>query len=152
MSPGKVSKRVIGDRLVWIDKMVAEIRALPLASYKEFSADKRNVWAAESCLRRALEAIFDLGRHVLAKIFSQGVAEYKQIASELERAGVLSQNDAHLMTTLAGYRNRLVHFYHEVSSEGLYEICRDELGDLLKIRDLFSEWVKSHPDQIDDTL
>ena len=152
MSPGKVSKRVIGDRLVWIDKMVAEIRALPLASYEEFSADKRNVLAAESCLRRALEAIFDLGRHVLAKIFSQGVAEYKQIASELERAGVLSQNDAHLMTTLAGYRNRLVHFYHEVSSEGLYEICRDELGDLLKIRDLFSEWVKSHPDQIDDTL
>ena len=152
MSPGKVSKRVIGDRLVWIDKMVAEIRALPMDSYEEFSADKRNVWAAESCLRRALEAIFDLGRHVLAKIFSQGVAEYKQIASELERAGVLSQNDAHLMTTLAGYRNRLVHFYHEVSSEELYEICRDELGDLLKIRDLFSEWVKSHPDQIDDTL
>ena len=152
MSPGKVSKRVIGDRLVWIDKMVAEIRALPMDSYEKFSADKRNVWAAESCLRRAFEAIFDLGRHILAKSFSQGVTEYKRIASELERAGVLSLNHARLLRTLAGYRNRLVHFYHELSSEELYEICRDELGDLLKIRNLFSEWVKSHPDQIDETL
>ena len=67
MSPGKLNKRVIGDRLAWLDKMVAEIRALPLESYEEFSSTPKNVWAAESCLRRALESIFDLGRHILAK-------------------------------------------------------------------------------------
>jgi len=124
VSPGKLSKRVIGDRLAWLDKMVAEIRALPLDSYEEFSANRRDVWAAESCLRRALEAIFDLGRHILAKSFGQGVTEYKQIAYELDRAGVLSHSRARLLSTLAGYRNRLVHFYHEVTSEELYEICR----------------------------
>ena len=132
--------------------MVAEIRALPMDSYEEFSADKRNVWAAESCLRRALEAIFDLGRHILAKSFSQGVTEYKQIASELEKAGVLSQNQASLLTTLAGYRNRLVHFYQEVTSEELYEICRDDLDDLVKIKNAFLNWVNDNPDRIDETL
>ena len=152
MSPGKLSKRVIGDRLAWLDKMISEIRALPLQSYEEFSTDKRSVWAAESCLRRALEAIFDLGRHILSKGFGQGVTEYKQIASELEKAGVLSQDQARLLTTLAGYRNRLVHFYHEITFEELYEICRDELGDLLKIRNAFLEWVTNSPDQIDETL
>lgn len=152
MSPGKLNKRVIGDRLAWIDKMVAEIRALPLNSYEEFSANQRDVWAAESCLRRALEAIFDLGRHILAKGFGQGVTEYKQIASELETAGVLSHRRARLLSTLAGYRNRLVHFYHEVTSEELYEICRDNLDDLLKIKDALRKWVTKHPDSIDETL
>ncbi len=152
MSPGKLSKRVIGDRLAWIDKMVAEIRALPLDSYKDFSANRRDVWAAESCLRRALEAIFDLGRHILAKAFGQGVTEYKQIASELQAAGVLSPGRARLLSTLAGYRNRLVHFYHEVTSEELYEICRNELDDLLKIRDAFRKWVNKNPDSIDEAL
>jgi uncharacterized protein YutE (UPF0331/DUF86 family) len=152
VSPEKVSKRVIGDRLAWLDKMVAEIRALPLDSYEEFSANQRDVWAAESCLRRALEAIFDLGRHILAKGFGQGVTEYKQIASELEKAGVLSDSQARLLSTLAGYRNRLVHFYHEVTFEELYEICRDNLDDLLKIRNAFVKWVKNNPDQIDETL
>jgi len=143
---------VIGDRLAWIDKMVAEIRALPLDSYEEFAANQRDVWAAESCLRRALEALFDLGRHILAKGFGRGVTEYKQIASELEAAGVLSRSRARLLSTLAGYRNRLVHFYHEVTSEELYEICRDNLDDLLRIRDAFRKWVNKHPDLIDENL
>ena len=156
MSPkvltGKLSKRVIGDRLAWIDKMVAEIRALPLSNYEEFSANRRDVWAAESCLRRALEAIFDLGRHILAKGFGLGVTEYKQIATELETAAVLSHSRARLLSTLAGYRNRLVHFYHEVTSEELYEICRNNLDDLLKIRNAFRKWVNENPGSIDETL
>jgi uncharacterized protein YutE (UPF0331/DUF86 family) len=152
VSPGKLNKRVVGDRIAWLDKMIAEIRALPLATYEEFSANQRDVWAAESCLRRALEAIFDLGRHILAKGFGQGVTEYKQIASELEKAGVLSNSQARLLSTVAGYRNRLVHFYHEVTFEELYEICRDNLDDLLKIKNAFLEWVNNNPDQIDETI
>jgi len=152
VSPGKLSKRVIGDRLAWIDKMVVEIRALPLDSYEDFSANRRDVWAAESCLRRALEAVFDLGRHILAKGFGQGVTEYKQIASELETAGVLSHSRARLLSTLAGYRNRLVHFYHEVTSEELYEICRNNLDDLLRIKNALRKWVNENPDSIDETL
>ena len=152
MSPGKLSKRVIGDRLAWIDKMVVEIRALPLDSYEDFSANRRDVWAAESRLRRALEAVFDLGRHILAKGFGQGVTEYKQIASELETAGVLSHTRARLLSTLAGYRNRLVHFYHEVTSEELYEICRNNLDNLLRIKNALRKWVNENPDSIDETL
>jgi uncharacterized protein YutE (UPF0331/DUF86 family) len=152
VSPGKLSKRVIGDKIEWLDRMITEIRSLPLGTYEEFSANQRDVWAAESCLRRALEAIFDLGRHILAKGFAQGITEYKQIASELERAGVLSHNQARALSTMAGYRNRLVHFYHEVTFEELYEICRDDLDDLLKIKNAFLEWVNKNPDQIDETL
>lgn len=152
MSPGKLNKRVIGDRLAWLEKMVAEISALPLASYEEFTSTSRNIWAAESCLRRALESLFDLGRHILAKGFGVGITEYKQIASELEKAGVLSPDQARLLAILAGYRNRMVHFYHEVTFEELYEICRTDLGDLLKIRNAFQKWIVNHPEHVDETL
>jgi uncharacterized protein YutE (UPF0331/DUF86 family) len=85
MAPGKAKQRIVADRLDWVQRMVDEIRALPLGSLDEFSADRRNIGAAESCLRRALEALLDLGRHLLAKIFSEAVTEYKKIAEELER-------------------------------------------------------------------
>ena len=55
-------------------------------------------------LRRSLEALLDLGRHILAKGFGVGVTEYKEIASELCRHGVLTEADAALLRTLAGYR------------------------------------------------
>lgn len=152
MTPTKVSKRVVGDRLEWINKMVSEINSLPLKSFEEFTGDRRNIWTAESCLRRALEALLDLGRHILAKCFGEGVSEYKKIAVELQRTGVLSQDDARLLRTMAGYRNRLVHFYNEVTTEELYKICRDDLGDLLAIRDAYLNWLKVNPDKIDETL
>ena len=152
MTPAKLSKRVVGDRLEWIDKMVTEINSLPLGGYEEFTGDNRNIWAAESCLRRALEALLDLGRHILAKSFGEGVSEYKKVAIELERTRVLSQGDARLLRTLAGYRNRLVHFYHDVTTEELYKICKNELGDILAIKDAYLNWVKANPDKIDESL
>lgn len=132
--------------------MVKEIRSLPLATLDDFSVDSRNVWAAESCLRRALEALFDIGRHILAKAFGKGVSEYKEIANELQRAGVLSNDQTILLRTLAGYRNRLVHFYHEVSTQELHGICKDRLDDLLQIKGAYLTWVRTNPDKVDETL
>jgi uncharacterized protein YutE (UPF0331/DUF86 family) len=152
MSPGKASKRVIADRIQWIDKMVSEIRALPLDHIEAFASDARNVYSAESCLRRALEALFDLGRHILAKSFGRGVSEYKQIARELEMEKVLAPNEGQLLKTLAGYRNRMIHFYHEITTKELHEICRGELDDLLLIRNAYLRLAKENPERLDETL
>ena len=152
MTPATINKRIIADRLDWIDKMVEEINALPLKNYEAFMEDRRNVWAAESCLRRALEALFDVGRHFLAKGFGKGVSEYKEISEELQKKKVLRRDEAILLRTLAGYRNRLVHFYHEVTAQELYRICRDELGDVLTLKEAYLVWIKENPNLIDETL
>jgi len=56
----------------------------------------------------------DLGRHILAKGFACGVSEYKEIASALVEERVLNTGESARFKTLAGYRNRMVHFYHEI--------------------------------------
>jgi hypothetical protein len=60
MSPSKVSRRIVLDRLAGVDRMLGEFRLLPLVDRASFLADNRNVWAAESCLRRAIEELFDI--------------------------------------------------------------------------------------------
>jgi uncharacterized protein YutE (UPF0331/DUF86 family) len=152
MMPGKANQRVIADRLDWVQRMTDEIRALPLDSLDAFTGDRRNIAAAESCLRRALEALLDLGRHLLAKVFGDAVTEYKKIAEELERQGVLAPDAAYRLRVLAGYRNRMVHFYHDVTAEELYAICTREIADLLAVRDAYVSWLKKHPERIDTSL
>ena len=152
MTPDSVSKRVVSDRLEWITRMVHEIRRLPLGDEHAFLEDSRNVWTAESCLRRALEALFDLGRHLLAKGFGLGVSEYKEIALKLEEMGVISQADTALIQSLAGYRNRLVHFYHEVEPDELFTICANQLEDIEHMANVFRLWLKAHPERLDETL
>ena len=152
MMPGKISKRVVSDRLAWVDRMLSEIRALPLGSKTVFMQDSRNVWAAESCLRRALEALFDMGRHIAAKGYGEAITEYKEIAETLKRYGVISVDELILMKKLAGYRNRLVHFYHDVSADELYEICASHLGDVETIANSLRSWLASHSNLLDETL
>lgn len=152
MTPTTARKRTVAQRADYVSQMVSEIRHLPLETWEAFSADKRNIWAAESCLRRALEALMDLGRHLLAKCFAKGVTEYKQIAEELEKEKVLTPQNAALLRTLAGYRNRMVHFYDEITPEELYTLCSEQLGDLLIVRHAYLNWLKDNPEKVDETL
>ncbi len=152
MTPKAISKRVVTDRLGTVASLLRDIRTLPLEDRNTFFADRRNIWAAESCLRRSLEALFDVGRHILAKGYGLGTSEYKEIASRMQEQGILDEPEARLLQTLAGYRNRLVHFYHEVSAEELYEICAHQLGDLETILDAYRRWLREHPDKMDSSL
>ena len=152
MTPDKISKRVAADRLEWIARMVGEIQLLPLDDRAAFFADRRNVWTAESCLRRALEALFDLGRHILAKGFASGVSEYREIAVALHEQGILDESQAKLLGTMAGYRNRMVHFYHEIDPDELYEICTNHLMDVETIATAYRFWLNEHPEYLDSDL
>jgi uncharacterized protein YutE (UPF0331/DUF86 family) len=123
-----------------------------LADHELFFADRRNLWTAESCLRRALEALLDLGRHLLAKGFGLGVTEYKDIAAELGKQGALSEEEADLLRTLAGYRNRLVHFYHEVEPAELFDISATHLADVERLAAARRDWLNAHPELLDEDL
>lgn len=152
MSAGKIRQVIVSERLAWIRDMLDELRSLPLSSYEEFVQDRRTPAAAESFLRRALEALLDLGRHILAKGFAVAPAEYKEVCDRLAELGVLSETHRLLMRRMAGYRNRLVHFYQEVSREELYEICRGRLGDMEDVCEGIIRWLRDNPDYLDTTI
>jgi uncharacterized protein YutE (UPF0331/DUF86 family) len=148
MMTSAVRAEIVAEKIAYIRNMVEAIRSLPQSSYDDFSADARNAAAAESYLRRALEALFDLGRHILVKAFAAAPAEYKQIAEGLAKNGVLSKEEGRILTEMAGYRNRMVHFYHEIGERELYDICRDRLIDIQGLIDTFAQWLREHPEKV----
>lgn len=152
MTPTIVRAKIISERSAWITEMVTRLRLLPLNSLEFFQADPRNPAAAESYLRRALEALFDLGRHILAKGFGQAVSEYKEISRALVQRGVLSDEEGKKLIKMAGYRNRMVHFYQEISVKELYEICTIDLIDVETLLSSIRKWVKGHLEMVDQSL
>jgi uncharacterized protein YutE (UPF0331/DUF86 family) len=99
-----------------------------------------------------VEALFDLGRHILAKGFGQAVSEYKEIARVLGQRGIISEEEVQKLIKMAGYRNRMVHFYQEISSKELFEICVKELIDIESLLSSIIKWVKVHPELVDQGL
>ncbi|MBE0461828.1 MAG: DUF86 domain-containing protein [Candidatus Aminicenantes bacterium] len=116
--------------LRFIESCLEELRPFSTMNEEEFLADRKNPPFVESYLRRSLEAIFDIGRHILAKTSGFKEIEYKVIAKELGRRGVVTEELSDVLYIMAGYRNRMVHFYREVTPQELYYIARDNLKDI----------------------
>ena len=143
MSPGTIDEKVIAQRARWIREAIAALKELPLSDQQAFLGNKHNIAAAESYLRRSLEALFDVGRHILAKGFAYPATEYKEIASGLFEKSVIGKADADLMRKMAGYRNRMVHFYHEISSEELLDICLNHTDEIDRLLEQMLQWLRS---------
>ncbi len=125
-----INKNLVRERLDLIRAQVFELSRMRGMSLEEFR-QPRNSAAAESFLRRSLEAVFDIGRHIVAKAGHADLAqEYKSIARGLAETGAVSRDMAEELALMAGYRNRLVHLYYQVGAEELYRIVADRLGTL----------------------
>ncbi|QUL98302.1 MAG: DUF86 domain-containing protein [Candidatus Fermentithermobacillus carboniphilus] len=126
-----LNRALIEQRLTMITGYLAELEKMALLSKTEFLGDKTKVAACESYIRRSLEAVFDIGRHILAKTGPVELAmEYKGIARGLAQKGIVDNVLGEKLLQMAGYRNRLVHLYNEVTDEELYGILTENLPDL----------------------
>lgn len=70
----------------------------------------------------------------------------------MKSAGVITPQTAEILLLLAGYRNRMVHFYHEIGARELYDICVNGSGDIERVLTDILDWLKNHPDTIDTSL
>jgi len=105
-----------------------------LAVMKDLSAnrlsDDTNFAAAAWNLRCALESTFDICAHILSRIPGVRVSECKEMALEMGKQNIVSKEFADgPLRQMAGYRNRLTHFYFEVQPPEMYEIIQNHLND-----------------------
>ena len=148
MSPGSISRVVVADKIALVRRMLDGIRSLPLDSVGAFTHDPRMVAAGDSYLRRALEALLDLARHVLAKSFARAPAEYAEVARELGEVGVVDAGLAAKLVLMARYRNRMVHFYDEITDEELFGILTGQLRDIEDVMSAVTSWLAANPDRV----
>jgi uncharacterized protein YutE (UPF0331/DUF86 family) len=147
----KLNINKIGKTLSLIQECIIELKKLSMMQKKEFLSDKRNPAAGESYLRRSLEAIFDIGRHLLAKSYGFKDLEYKKIALELGEKGVVEKEYSRTLMKMAGYRNRMVHLYHEIGPEEIYEILKNHLSDIEQFIEKIAGFLDTYKKGINNT-
>jgi len=126
----KLNLNKIQENINLVGEFLEKLQKLSRMPKKEFLSDERNPAASESFLRRCIEAIFDIGRHILTKSFAVKSLEYKEVAKELGKKGIVTKAYSEKLIKMAGYRNRLVHFYKEINHEELYSILKKDLSDI----------------------
>ena len=131
----------------YIESCLEEIKPYSKIGIKEFLSDKKNPPFVESYLRRSLEALFDIGRHILAKTYGFKEIEYKEIARELGKREVISQELSDVLIKMAGYRNRMVHFYKEITPDEIHQILINNLGDFDKFNKEVISFIRKYEEK-----
>jgi len=120
---------LIEQRLDQIRVSTNRLKKMASISLEEFLSEPDNYAIAEHHLRRALESLFDIGRHIIAKNGFGRPENYSQILEILGQQKVLTPEFSKKIKGMAGYRNRLVHEYSKITPEEIYEIIRTRLDD-----------------------
>lgn len=124
-----INERLVADRLDEIRAAVARLKRFHGQDREAFTADADAFAIAEHHLRRALEALLDVGRHLTAKLKLGKPEEYSAVVAALATAGVLPPDFAQRAIAMARYRNRLVHLYWRVTPGEVHELILSKLGD-----------------------
>lgn len=136
------NEQLVADRAQLIRASVARLKGLASLSWQEFTSNPDNFAIAEHHLRRALQAVLDLGRHVVVKAGLGNPANYRDIFDLLEKGGILDPDFARKVRGMAGYRNRLVHDYARVDEKEMFSLIRNELDDLLVLLERLLEYIR----------
>ena len=140
-----VNPEVLYSRLDDVKKSLEKLIDLRNISEKEFFDKKTDDWALTAYyLQRALEGLLSCGSHILSRISGAKFDEYGTIASQLAEYGILPENFKEISIEMAKYRNRLVHFYHEIGKKELFNILQNNLKDLRSFYKYLLKFTKLH--------
>ncbi len=87
-----------------------------------------NIWAVAFGIVAGVEAILDIGQYILADKGIK-VESYGKIPNQLLAIKIIDEKFAEKMQKMIGFRNRAIHNYPSLDSEGLYDILQKDIYD-----------------------
>jgi uncharacterized protein YutE (UPF0331/DUF86 family) len=137
----KIKAEVLRKRLNKLDEYLAILRGLQKYSFDEFIADPQRYGSVERFLHLAIEAINDMGNHVVAELDLGEVNWYSDIPALLARADHIDDSLQEKWIRMIGFRNTLVHEYIEIDRKIVHDVLRNRLGDLEELRRTFAQFL-----------
>jgi uncharacterized protein YutE (UPF0331/DUF86 family) len=136
-----VNKEFIRKRLNKLDEHIGILFQLRKYDFDDFVGNPERYGSAERFLHLAIEAINDIGIHIIADDGLGMVDSYKDIPSILEEKGIIDLEMREKWIRLIGFRNTLVHEYIEIDRTIVYQVLQEDLGDIEALIRVFAKFL-----------
>jgi uncharacterized protein YutE (UPF0331/DUF86 family) len=128
-----VDRYVVQARIAKIREYVALLRQIrSMTDERRFASDPLTYGNGERYLQLAIQSVLDISNHVVADLGLGLPADSKELFVVLAKRKIVSTRLAKKLTSMAGFRNLLVHEYLEIDRHRVYQVLRDDLGDFEK--------------------
>ena len=136
-----VNKEVVRKRLNKLDEYLAILYRMQDYSFEAFIGNPERYGSAERFLHLAIEAINDIGNHIIADGALGNVDSYSDIPSILQKQGLIDQEMQEKWIKIIGFRNTLVHEYIEIDRNIVYQVLQNDLQDLETLIRIFAQFL-----------
>jgi uncharacterized protein YutE (UPF0331/DUF86 family) len=128
-----VDRFIVDARIAKIRQYVALLRKiLRQSDEKTFVQDPLVYGNAERYLQLAIQCVLDISNHVVADLRLNLPADNKELFEMLTVHRILPKALSSRLTSMAGFRNILVHEYLEIDRHRVYSVLKNDLGDFEK--------------------
>lgn len=118
-----------------------EIRSL---SEEEFVLSRKDFHSAERCLQLAIECLINIGNHIISDQGWRAPKDYADIFKVLAENNIIFTVDVVTLKQMVQFRNRLVHMYWDIEPKVLWQIIKDELGDIERCARNLAKYTQNH--------
>lgn len=125
-----IDERTIHERLDYINAMLTHLKRYQALSREEFEADEGRYHAALYELQTCIEAMTDIGNHLIAALGLRKPKDRGEIPLIIAEAGIIDKPLAQCLTQAVGMRNLIVHGYLDLILEAVYQTIQENLGDI----------------------
>ena len=117
------------------------LKSLQRYSEEEFFSTPERYGSAERFLQLSIEALSDIGGHVVAGLHLGSIDWYSDIPERLHEAGYIDAEMRDKWIKMIGFRNVLVHDYLDLDRKVVYRVLHENLGDIEALRDVLAQFL-----------
>lgn len=135
-------RELIAKKLEQIEQALEVLERQRKYSAKDLERSLETRWMVERGLEVMMQAVFDIGAHVLAADKKNDWEDYAGLIEKLGLHGVVPEGFARRFRDMAGFRNVLVHEYLEIDLHILERVLKEELENFHKFVRYIMEYLE----------
>ena len=107
-------------------------------SLNEFKDNKMVYGSSERFLHLTIEALLDMGNHLVSDQDLGNIDSYRDIPKILHQNDYIDSEQKEIFIKIIGFRNILVHDYLDIDKATVYKIIKENLSDLTGLLKMYA--------------
>ncbi len=125
-----IDRRKVESRIYYIKQNLEKLYKLGGLAQQEFLSDYRNYDTAKYNLQVIIEALIDIGNHIISRKKMPIPDSNADTFRILSQNGIIPVEKLSRYEAMAKFRNMVVHLYQDINEEEIFHIIKNDLSDI----------------------
>lgn len=137
-----IDKLSIDKKLNDLNENIVMLNKFRKISLEDLKKSLKDQWAIFYGLQISIQAIIDIGNHILASLKENQIEEYVDIIDKLGEKEIIPKDFSEKIRGMVGLRNLLVHEYGIINIQKIYDVLQNNITDFEEFQNYIKKYLE----------